>query len=188
MQIRITDATPEVVAMTAVFERNVRITTSAEVTGVDAGIPTGCNATPDVQTPRQGQEAKVIATEGEGYAFVGWFQDGIEVSKSPVYVFPAEVDRHLVAKFRKADRTIVVGAPTRARRCSATACPWRAAWSGPPMATSSRSRRCLRRAPTTRIRSTSWLSGAKPTIRGAPPSTAAMCASIAWTATGASRP
>ena len=110
MQIRITDATPEVVAMTAVFERNVRITTSAEVTGVDAGIPTGCNATPDVQTPRQGQEAKVIATEGEGYAFVGWFQDGIEVSKSPVYVFPAEVDRHLVAKFRKADRTIVVGA------------------------------------------------------------------------------
>lgn len=110
MQIRITDATPEVVAMTAVFERNVRITTSAEVTGVDAGIPTGCNATPDVQTPRQGQEAKVIATEGEGYAFVGWFEDGIEVSKSPVYVFPAEIDRHLVAKFRKADRTIVVGA------------------------------------------------------------------------------
>ena len=110
MQIRITNATPEVVAMTAVFERNVRITTSAEVTGVDAGIPTGCNATPDVQTPRQGQEAKVIATEGEGYAFVGWFEDGIEVSKSPVYVFPAEVDRHLVAKFRKADRTIVVGA------------------------------------------------------------------------------
>ena len=110
MQIRITDATPEVVAMTAVFERNVRITTSAEVTGVDAGIPTGCNATPDVQTPRQGQEAKVIATEGEGYAFVGWFEDGIEVSKSPVYVFPAELDRHLVAKFRKADRTIVVAA------------------------------------------------------------------------------
>ena len=110
MQIRITDATPEVVAMTAVFERNVRITTSVDVTGVDAGIPTGCNATPDVQTPRQGQEAKVIATEGEGYAFVGWFEDGIEVSKSPVYVFPAEVDRHLVAKFRKADRIIVVGA------------------------------------------------------------------------------
>ena len=110
MQIRITDATPEVVAMTAVFERNVRITTSAEVTGVDAGIPTGCNATPDVQTPRQGQEAKVIATEGEGYAFVGWFEDGLEVSKSPVYVFSAEVDRHLVAKFRKADRTIVVAA------------------------------------------------------------------------------
>ena len=110
MQIRITDATPEVVAMTAVFERNVRITTSAEVTGVDAGIPTGCNATPDVQTPRQGQEAKVIATEGEGYAFVGWFEDGIEVSKSPAYVFPAELDRHLVAKFRKADRTIVVAA------------------------------------------------------------------------------
>lgn len=110
MQISITDATPEVVAMTAVFERNVRITTSAEVTGIDAGIPTGCNATPDVQTPQQGQEAKVIATEGEGYAFVGWFEDGLEVSKSPVYVFPAEVDRHLVAKFRKADRTIVVGA------------------------------------------------------------------------------
>ena len=110
MQIRITDATPEVVAMTAVFERNVRITASTEVTGVDAGIPTGCNATPDVQTPQQGQEAKVIATEGEGYAFVGWFEDGLEVSKSPVYVFPAEVDRHLVAKFRKADRTIVVAA------------------------------------------------------------------------------
>lgn len=110
MQIRITDATPEVVAMTAVFERNVRITTSVDVTGIDAGIPTGCNATPDVQTPRQGQETKVIATEGEGYAFVGWFEDGIEVSKSPVYVFPAELDRHLVAKFRKADRTIVVAA------------------------------------------------------------------------------
>ena len=108
MRISITDATPEVVAVTAVFERNVRITTSVEVTGVDAGIPTGCNAAPDVQTLRQGQEAKVVATEGEGYAFVGWFEDGIEVSRSPVYVFPAEVDRHLVAKFRKADRTIVV--------------------------------------------------------------------------------
>ena len=110
MRISITDATPEVVAVTAVFERNVRITTSVDVTGVDAGIPTGCNATPDVQTPQQGQEAKVVATEGEGYAFVGWFEDGLEVSKSLVYVFPAEIDRHLVAKFRKADRTIVVAA------------------------------------------------------------------------------
>ena len=27
-----------------------------------------------------------------------------------MYVFPTELDRHLVAKFRKADRTIVVAA------------------------------------------------------------------------------
>ena len=50
----------------------------------------------------------VTASEGPDYAFVGWFEDGIEVSPERTYIFKAEVDRHLVARFRKADKTILV--------------------------------------------------------------------------------
>ena len=107
--VPITKATPEVTTMTAVFEKDVTVTTSVEVTGVAADLVTGCNATPDVQRVERGREAQVVATEAPDYAFVGWFENGIEVSKAAVYVFPAEADRHLVAKFRKADKTITVG-------------------------------------------------------------------------------
>lgn len=106
--VPITKVTPEVTTMTAVFEKDIRVTTSVEVEGVAADVATACNATPDVQTLKRGEEAKVIATDNADYAFVGWFENGVEVSRTPVYVFPAEVDRHLVAKFRKADKTITV--------------------------------------------------------------------------------
>ena len=106
--IAVTDATPEVVNMVAVFESDVQITTSIEVEGVAADFSTGCNASPDVQLPKRGEQVAVVATEGEGYAFVGWFENGIEVSRAQTYGFVAEADRHLVAKFRKADKTIVV--------------------------------------------------------------------------------
>lgn len=106
--IAVTDATPEVVNMVAVFESDVQITTSIEVEGVAADFSTGCNASPDVQLPKRGEQVAVVATEGEGYAFVGWFENGIEVSRAQTYGFMAEADRHLVAKFRKADKTIVV--------------------------------------------------------------------------------
>lgn len=106
--IAVTDATPEVVNVVAVFESDVQITTSIEVEGVAADFSTGCNASPDVQLPKRGEQAAVVATEGEGYAFVGWFENGVEVSRTQTYGFVAETDRHLVAKFRKADKTIVV--------------------------------------------------------------------------------
>ena len=108
--IAVTDATPEVVNMVAVFESDVQITTSIEVEGVTADFSTGCNASPDVQLPKRGEQVAVVATEGKGYAFVGWFENGIEVSRAQTYGFMAEADRHLVAKFRKADKTIVVTA------------------------------------------------------------------------------
>ena len=104
----ITDLTPEIVKMTAVFEKDVDITAVAEADGVQADFSTGCAASPVKQSVRRGDEAMVTASEGPDYAFVGWFEDGIEVSPERTYIFKAEVDRHLVARFRKADKTILV--------------------------------------------------------------------------------
>ena len=104
----ITDLTPEVVKMTAVFEKKVEITAVAEADGIQADFSTGCTASPVTQSITRGDQAMVTASEGPDYAFVGWFEDGIEVSPERTYIFRAEVDRHLVARFRKADKTILV--------------------------------------------------------------------------------
>ncbi len=104
----ITDLTPEVVKMTAVFEKKVEVTAVAEADGIQADFSTGCTASPVKQSITRGDEAMVTASEGPDYAFVGWFEDGIEVSSERTYIFNAEVDRHLVARFRKADKTILV--------------------------------------------------------------------------------
>ena len=104
----ITDLTPEIVKMTAVFEKDVDITAVAEADGVQADFSTGCTASPVKQSVKRGDKAMVTASEGPDYAFVGWFEDGIEVSPERTYSFEAEVDRHLVARFRKADKTILV--------------------------------------------------------------------------------
>ena len=104
----ITKATPEVVKMTAVFEKKVEITAVAEADGIQADFSTGCSASPVTQSITRGDQAMVTASEGPDYAFVGWFEDGIEVSPERTYIFKAEVDRHLVARFRKADKTILV--------------------------------------------------------------------------------
>ena len=104
----ITKATPEVVKMTAVFEKKVEITAVAEADGIQADFSTGCTASPVTQSITRGDQAMVTASEGPDYAFVGWFEDGIEVSPERTYTFKAEVDRHLVARFRKADKTILV--------------------------------------------------------------------------------
>ena len=104
----ITDLTPEIVKMTAVFEKDVDITAVAEADGVQADFSTGCTASPVKQSVKRGDKAMVTASEGPDYAFVGWFEDGIEVSREHTYSFNAEVDRHLVARFRKADKTVLV--------------------------------------------------------------------------------
>lgn len=104
----ITDLTPEVVKMTAVFEKKVEITAVAEADGIQADFSTGCTASPVKQSITRGDQAMVTASEGPDYAFVGWFEDGIEVSPERTYIFKAEADRHLVARFRKADKTILV--------------------------------------------------------------------------------
>ena len=104
----ITDLTPEVVKMTAVFEKKVEVTAVAEADGIQADFSTGCTASPVTQSITRGDQAMVTASEGPDYAFVGWFEDGIEVSRERTYIFKAEVDRHLVARFRKADKTILV--------------------------------------------------------------------------------
>ena len=104
----ITKATPEVVKMTAVFEKKVEVTAVAEADGIQADFSTGCTASPVTQSITRGDQAMVTASEGPDYAFVGWFEDGIEVSRERTYIFKAEVDRRLVARFRKADKTILV--------------------------------------------------------------------------------
>ena len=109
MQMAITDVTPDIVKLTAVFEKEETVTTSIEVEGAAADVVTGCNAVPDRQVVRHGAEATVVATAGEGYDFVGWFEGVAEVSKSPTYTFVAETDRHLTAKFnRKCQVTVKV--------------------------------------------------------------------------------
>lgn len=107
MQMAITDATPDVVKLTAEFEKDVTITTAIDVEGSAADDVTGCNSAPDRQIVRHGEQATVVATPGEGYEFVGWFEGAIEISKTPTYSFVAETDRHLVAKF---NRTCTVSA------------------------------------------------------------------------------
>lgn len=94
--------------MTAVFEKKVEVTAVAEADGIQADFSTGCTASPVTQSITRGDQAMVTASEGPDYAFVGWFEDGIEVSPERTYIFKAEVDRHLVARFRKADKTILV--------------------------------------------------------------------------------
>ena len=101
MQMAITDATPDVVKLTAEFEKDVTITTSVDVEGSAADDVTGCNSAPDRQIVRPGEQATVVATPGEGYEFVGWFEGAVEISKTPTYSFVAETDRHLVAKFNR---------------------------------------------------------------------------------------
>ena len=101
MQMAITDATPDVVKLTAEFEKDVTITTAVDVEGSAADDVTGCNSAPDRQTVRNGEQATVVATPGEGYEFVGWFEGAVEISKTPTYSFVAETDRHLVARFNR---------------------------------------------------------------------------------------
>lgn len=101
MQMAITDATPDVVKLTAEFEKDATITTAVDVEGSAADDVTGCNSAPDRQIVRNGEQATVVATPGEGYEFVGWFEGAVEVSKAPTYSFVAEADRHLVAKFNR---------------------------------------------------------------------------------------
>lgn len=100
-QMAITDATPDVVKLTAEFEKDVTITTAVDVEGSAADDITGCNTTPDKQIVRHGEQATVVANPGEGYEFVGWFEGAVEISKTPTYSFVAETDRHLVAKFNR---------------------------------------------------------------------------------------
>ena len=100
-QMAITDATPDVVKLTAEFEKDATITTAVDVEGSAADDITGCNTTPDKQIVRPGEQATVVATPGEGYEFVGWFEGAVEISKTPTYSFVAETDRHLVAKFNR---------------------------------------------------------------------------------------
>lgn len=100
-QMAITDATPDVVKLTAEFEKDVTITTAVDVEGSAADDITGCNTTPDKQIVRHGEQATVVATPGEGYEFVGWFEGAVEISKTPTYSFVAETERHLVAKFNR---------------------------------------------------------------------------------------
>ena len=114
LQMAITDVTPDIVKLTAVFEKDATITTSINVEGAAADAVTGCNATPDRQVVKTGTEATVIAVAGEGYEFAGWYDGVAEVSKTPTYTFFAETDRHLVAKFQRTCKVTVTVEPASA--------------------------------------------------------------------------
>lgn len=114
LQMAITDVTPDIVKLTAVFEKDATITASINVEGAAADAVTGCNATPDRQVVKTGAEATVVATAGDGYEFAGWYDGVAEVSKSPTYSFLAENDRHLVAKFQRTCKVTVTVEPASA--------------------------------------------------------------------------
>ena len=114
MQMAITDATPDIVKLTAVFEKDATITTAVDVEGTAADEVTGCNATPDRQVVKAGTEATVVAVAGEGYEFAGWYDGVAEVSKTPTYTFLAETDRHLIAKFQRTCKVTVTVEPASA--------------------------------------------------------------------------
>ncbi len=122
LQMAITDVTPDIVKLTAVFEKDATITTSINVEGAAADAVTGCNATPDRQVVKTGAEATVVATAGDGYEFAGWYDGVAEVSKSPTYSFLAENDRHLVAKFQRTCKVTVTVEPASAlaNKCTIT--------------------------------------------------------------------
>ena len=114
LQMAITDVTPDIVKLTAVFEKDATITTSINVEGAAADAVTGCNATPDRQVVKTGAEATVIATAGDGYEFAGWYDGVAEVSKLSTYSFLAENDRHLIAKFQRTCKVTVTVEPASA--------------------------------------------------------------------------
>ena len=114
LQMAITDVTPDIVKLTAVFEKDTTITTSIDVEGAAADAVTGCNATPNRQVVKTGTEATVVAVAGDGYEFAGWYDGVAEVSKSPTYSFLAENDRHLVAKFQRTCKIAVTVEPASA--------------------------------------------------------------------------
>ncbi len=114
LQMAVTDVTPDIVKLTAVFEKDATITTSVDVDGAAADAVSRCNATPDRQIVKTGTEATVIAVTGNGYEFVGWYDGVAEVSKSPTYTFLAENDRHLVAKFQRTCKVTVTVEPVSA--------------------------------------------------------------------------
>jgi uncharacterized repeat protein (TIGR01451 family) len=51
-------------------------------------------------TYKAGELVQISALPNAGFEFIGWFEDGNEVSASPVFEFLAERDRVLVARFR----------------------------------------------------------------------------------------
>ena len=110
LTMAITEATPDAVSLVAVFEKDVVITTSIQADEAVIDALTGCKATPDRQTAQRGKEVVVSAVEGDNYAFVGWFEEGLKVSGEHIYTFAAEADRNLVAKFHKTVKTITTKA------------------------------------------------------------------------------
>ena len=54
----------------------------------------------------QGETCTLTATENEGYTFVNWTEDGVEVSTEATYSFEVAEDRTLVANFEETITTV----------------------------------------------------------------------------------
>ena len=68
-------------------------TITLSVNPIDGGSVSGGG------TYNSGDEVTVVATPSQGKYFVNWTEDGVEVSKEPVYTFIAMKNRNLVANF-----------------------------------------------------------------------------------------
>ena len=75
-----------------------KYTVTAEADPEEAGVVTGAG------TYEEGSTVILTATANEGYYFVNWTQDDVEVSTDPVYMFTVTADASYVANY---DRIIV---------------------------------------------------------------------------------
>ena len=55
---------------------------------------------------KYGTQVTVTATPAEGWEFINWTENGIEVSNQPSYTFTADSDRNLIANFQKKIYTV----------------------------------------------------------------------------------
>ena len=69
--------------------------------------PTEGGSVAGAGTYDEGTTCTLTATANDGYAFVNWIEDGVEVSNEAVYSFDVTEDRVLVANFEESNGNIV---------------------------------------------------------------------------------
>lgn len=102
-------ATGEVLSTSAIY--SFEVTRSVNIVGVFQGGPTphytiSVSASPNNGgtvsgggSKEEGSSCTVVATPAEGYAFLGWYENGSIVSSQPSYTFTVQNARTLQARF-----------------------------------------------------------------------------------------
>jgi hypothetical protein len=79
-----------------------------------SATPAGAGSTSGGGTFPSGSNVTVTATPGQGYAFVNWTENGIQVSESANYTFTATTNRTLTADFAPTYTVTTTASPTGA--------------------------------------------------------------------------